>query len=69
MSKIRGKLIKEIFDITALLQKNYPDVYANLTEVPTEISYNTKAIKDADYHTYLDFLKSQLERVKKVRIV
>lgn len=65
MNKVTEKLIKEIFDITALLQKKYPEIYANLTEDPIKISYKTKAIKDADYQMHLDSLKSRLKELKR----
>lgn len=65
MNKERIKLIRKIFDITAVIQNSCPQLYMNLTETPLFISYEESEIKNIDYKRYLDFLIIQLEEFSK----
>lgn len=68
MNKLREKLIKEILDVTGILQRRYPEVYAHLMEDRVFVSCKKKVIGNPDYKLYPDSLKSPLKGLSKKKV-
>ena len=59
------KLMNEIFAVTTMIQKEFPELYLHLSETPLFLSDNEKGISTVDFEQYLESLKMQLKAFKK----
>ncbi|RAJ15351.1 hypothetical protein [Arenibacter echinorum] len=66
--KIENQFNKEIFDLTLSFQREFPVIYNNLTETPLFLNYEHNDISDSEFEGYCNFLKAQLQVLKKIEI-
>ena len=60
-------LINEIFSITEMIQKKFPQLYVHLNETPLFLSNDISGISTGDFQQYLEtikFLFSTFEKAK-----
>lgn len=56
----RKELMRRIFNITELIQRQHPELYENLIETPLFLSSSETEITDKNYTEYLHSLRLQL---------
>jgi septation ring formation regulator EzrA len=62
---LQNTLMEDIFVMTAIIQKKFPELYENLRETPLFLSEKRKDIGTVDFEHYLDSLKTQLKTFEK----
>ena len=60
------KLMTKIFSTTAIIQKEFPELYIYLSETPLFLSYDEKDIEMIDFEQYLESLTMQLSVFEKL---
>jgi hypothetical protein len=59
------QLMKEIIQLSANMESNYPELHQHLTETPMILGDPGKEISTADLESYLHTLKEQLHNYMK----
>lgn len=62
---MQKQLMNEIFVVTAMIQKEFPELYEHLSETPLFLSDNIEGISLVDFKQYLESLKTQLATFKR----
>ncbi|MEO4006215.1 MULTISPECIES: hypothetical protein [unclassified Flavobacterium] len=63
------KLMREIFTITVIIQKEFPELYEHLGETPLFLSYGEDQMAIIDFEQYLESIKQQLSIAEKDRLL
>ncbi len=58
----------KIFELTATIQKEFPELYIHLDETPLFLSGREKRITRLDFEQYLESLKMQLATFERPRL-
>ena len=53
-------ILNEIFDLTMMIQKKFPELYVRLLNTPSPLPINNDHTDSIDFEDYLDQLKQQV---------
>ncbi len=69
MENTEKKISDQIFDITAKIQKEFPELYKILMETPLASSYRQENVSNDSLREYLESIKIQLAQFQELKTV
>ncbi len=69
MENTEKRISDQIFDITAKIQKEFPELYKTLMETPLATSYKQDNITNDSLREYLESIKIQLAQFQELKTV
>ena len=69
MENTEKKISDQIFDITAKIQKEFPELYKILMETPLASSYKQDNVSNDSLREYLESIKIQLAQFQELKTV
>ena len=69
MENTEKRITDQIFDITAKIQKEFPELYKTLMETPLATSYKQDNISNDSLREYLESIKIQLTQFQELKTV